>query len=300
MNQSPPLIANTPRRPSMLGTCLLCTAVSLPGALPAAHAAGGNELLYSRGAQIQKRPSVDLRVNWFEDALLEELRGFDGYQVNLDATWPLSPESQVRVVLPVYTEGDGTFFYDGVPRDEHLDLEGYGGTFEFPSIIYERRFREATAPGGWDMAYAFGLGSVIEPVDVYFGDINVDRFNHSGYKAILGLMAENDGFAGASRFVGNATVEFYTDTDDLNPSDGGTNFQILTFSGALQYGAQSGPQPAVELVYTTDLEEYDNLLLVPQVSARLGGDWQISAGVPIQVSGDGQEKGVNLKIEKFF
>ena len=289
------------RRAASVLTVSLLFATVLAAAAPEAHAASGNDLLYSRGARMQQAPSVDLRVNWFKDAHLEELREFDGYQISLDATWPLSPKSQVRVVLPVFTKGDGTFFYDNVLRPEHLDVEGNGGTFEFPSLVYERQIREAGTPDGWNIAYAFGLGSVAEPLDVYFNDVNVDRFNHKGFKAILGLMAENNGFAGASRFVGNINLDLYSDTDDLNPSDGNTTFTMLRLSGALQYGhANDGLRPAVELVYSTDLDSYDNLLLVPQVSARPGGGWQLSAGLPMRVTGDGQRKGLDLKIEKFF
>ena len=67
------------------------------------------EPIFTRYARIYKAPTLDFRAEFFRDKPMEEMTDFDGYTLSLDFTWPFNDRSQLRVLLPFYTNGDGDY-----------------------------------------------------------------------------------------------------------------------------------------------------------------------------------------------
>ena len=126
-------------------------------------AAGGNkamaEPLFTRYARIYQAPTLDFRTEFFTDKPMEEMTDFDGYTLTLDFTYPINDRSQLELLLPAYTNGDGDYDKPGHPADGlSLDVEGYNGVRDFFSIIYERRFSWLEEQTGGHVAWLAGVG----------------------------------------------------------------------------------------------------------------------------------------------
>ncbi|MDH3872462.1 MAG: hypothetical protein OEU44_09615 [Gammaproteobacteria bacterium] len=264
-----------------------------------AGAAGSADIspFFTHSAQTQSQVSVELRTRYFEEALLQEIENFDGYSVSAEMVWPLGSQSQLRVILPFWTEGDAD--YRVVPAE--FDLEGYGGAFEFPSLIYERQFLHAENMSDWNASYSLGFGWVIESLDVYIGDVLTDRYNHKGFKNIFGVLADRKVFNGDWKLINNVELELFWQTDDLNPSDDGNSFTFLNVDTALQrHNPGYWVNPAVELLYTESFSDYRNLSLAPELLFSFGDDWNAKLAAPYRLAGDGEQFSVGLSLLKRF
>jgi hypothetical protein len=261
-----------------------------------AGAAGATELspYFTRSAQTQSRVSLELRARYFDEALLQEVENFDGYSLTAELVWPLNPESQLRVILPFYTEGEAD--YSVLPAE--FDIEGYGGTFEFPGLVYERQFLQAAGADEWNAAFSVGVGWVIEPLKVYNSQNTLtDRYNHKGFKAILGTMADREVLDGDWTLTGNLEFEIFMLTDDINPGGDGHGFTLMNLRGALQRQSMgSWVSPAVELLYTESFSDYRNLSLAPALLMPFGDDWGAKLAAPYRLTGDGERYSVGLSV----
>lgn len=252
---------------------------------------------FTKSAQTQSKKSLELRARYFEEALLQEIENFDGYSLTAEVLWPLSTRSQLRVILPFWTEGDADHI-DGWKAD----VEGYGGTFEFPALVYERQFLDSSAENAWNAAYSVGFGWVVEPLDIYKnGDILSDRYNHKGFKNIFGVLADRKVFNGDWKLINNVELELFWQTDDLNPSDEGNSFTFLNIDTALQkHNPGYWVNPAVELLYTESFSDYRNLSLAPELLFSFGDDWNAKLAAPYRLAGDGEQFSVGLSLLKRF
>jgi|GEM_PF-1820954 len=265
--------------------------------------AGPAEPLFTRYARIYTAPILDSTVEWFKDTPMEEARDFDGYRVQFDFTYPLNEVSQLEVILPVYTKGDlnyagGSYEDDPVPAK----LKGYGGTFEFPSIVYERRFDWLERKTGVNVAWQAGFGYVIDPLDVKLRSNNmlVDRFNHAGNKFIFGLKADDEIADGSMTALGNFVLNIYGNTDDLNPSNDGVNFPWLEVNGALVFNGYGKVKPAIEALTSSNLTKYFAFSLSPELLYSAGDSWDIKLGAPFRLTEDGQKYAARLEVSHRF
>lgn len=266
-----------------------------------AGAAGSADIspFFTHSAQTQSQVSVELRTRYFEEALLQEIENFDGYSVSAEMVWPFGPRSQIRVILPFYTEGDA----DSRRGRSYFDIEGYGGTFEFPSLVYERQFLQAVGANEWNAAFSVGFGWIIEPLKVYVSDrvtgrdILTDRYNHKGFKNIFGVMADRKVFDGAWKLMGNLELELFWQTDDLNPNDDANSFTLMNLGTALQRNSRdSWVSPAIELLYTESFSDYHTLSLAPELLMPFGDDWDAKLAAPYRLAGDGERYSVGLSV----
>jgi len=151
------------------------------------------EPIFTRYARIYQAPTLNFQTEFFRDKPMEEMTDFDGYSLSLDFTWPFNDRSQLRVLLPFYTNGDGDYDKPGSLADGlSIDVEGYNGVRDFFSIIYERRFSWLESKTGGNVAWLAGVGHSMDPLDAKHDGNLVDRFNHRGNNAQIGLKFDDD------------------------------------------------------------------------------------------------------------
>ncbi len=128
-----------------------------------------------------------------------------------------------------------------------------------------------------------------------------DRYNHSGKKGVFLLCADKSVLGGALSLFGNLRVDVFFDTDDLNPSSPDNNFVLAGANLALRYDRLHRLVfPALEISYTDDLDGYHNLLLVPELLLSATPHFQFKFGVPLQLTGDGEEFGAKFQVSVLF
>ena len=71
---------------------------------------------------------------------------------------------------------------------------------------------------------------------------------------------------------------YYFDTDDLNPSDNGTEFYLINLSGAAVYNAEGFIKPAFEVLYSTDFNKRQIIQAVPELIIPVGDMVEIKGG----------------------
>lgn len=268
-------------------------------------AAGGNkamaEPIFTRYARIYQAPTLDFRSEFFRDKPMEEMTDFDGYTLSLDFTYPINERSQLQVLLPFYTNGDGDYDKPGSASDGlSLDVEGYNGVRDFFSIIYERRFSWLEEKTGGNVAWLAGVGRSMDPLDAkYQGDV-VDRFNHRGNNAQLGLKFDDDISAGDMTLLGNLRLIVYWDTDDINLTGGGTTFEVLSASGAVMFNQYGRFTPVLETILEADFNDYLAFSLAPEVIYTLTDSFDVKLAVPFRLTHDGQKVAADLELTYRF
>jgi len=263
-------------------------------------AAGGNkamaEPIFTRYARIYKAPTLDFRTEFFKDKPMEEAENFDGYSLFLDFTWPINDRSQLQVSLPFYTEGEANVTESGRP----IDIEGYNGVRDFFSLIYERRFSWLEGVTGGNVAWLAGAGWSMDPLEAKDGSVLIDRYNHSGYNAQIGLKFDDDISSGDMTLLGNLRLIMYMDTDDINLSGGKTNCQILSATGAVMFNQYGRFTPVLEAIFEADFEDYTAFSLAPELIYTLSDNFDVKFAVPFRLTSDGQKYAANLELTYRF
>lgn len=125
--------------PSLKTTRMLCM-LTFPIALFRSSAGTATDTLpapmLTRSAQTEQSVSLITNARYFEDAKLEEADRFDGFQGDFELTAPVNETMQFRLILPVYT--DGTARLTAPPTGERIHIDGTAGTFDFPSVLFDR------------------------------------------------------------------------------------------------------------------------------------------------------------------
>jgi hypothetical protein len=281
----------------MLGSLLLPFSISVA-------AAGSKpmvEPLFTRYARIYQAPTLDFRAEFFRDKPMEEMTDFDGYTLSLDFTYPFNDRSQLQVLLPVYTNGDGDYDKPGNPNDGlSSDVEGYNGVRDFFSLIYERRFFWLEGKTGGNVAWLAGIGRSMDPLDVKQDGDLIDRFNHRGNNAQVGLKFDDDIRDGDMTLLGNLRLIIYWDTDDINLSGDSTSFQVLSATAAVMFNRYGRFTPVLEAILDADFDAYTAFSLAPEVIYTLTDDFDVKLGVPFRLTSDGQEVAADLELTYRF
>lgn len=273
-------------------------------ALPGTVLAGGSEMepVFTRYARIYQAPTVDLRAEYFRDKPMEEMQDFDGYGVTLDITYPINAVSQIQLLAPLYTSGDGKYDNPGDPANGlNLDVEGYGGVREYPSIIYERRFPWLEERLGANVAWLAGAGKRLAILDAEYKGTEVDRFNHTGHNFQVGLKADDDIKGGDMTLLGNLRYVMFRDSDDINPSSGGSaNFEVLYLTGAMMFNDYGRITPVLEAILEYDFEDYTAFSLAPEMLYSLSDNWDVKLAAPFRLTSDGQKYAAQLELTYRF
>lgn len=253
------------------------------------------EPIFTRFARTYDRITVDVTARYFEDVLLEEVKDFDGWGVDVDLTFPLGERTQLQLILPAYTEGTAEQNQWHFP----VDIQGYGGIFEYPTLVLQRQFLSQESTALFNLSGAVGFGYVLDPLEAEVHGVHHDRFSHGGIKVRLGVLA--DRHLGPFTVLGNLHTDLFSDTDDLNPSSGDASFHFLQARGAVLFHGFFLPvTPAVELLYTDDLEDYHNASIVPELMLSIAERVDLKLGVPLRFSGRGEKTGIRFQVTGRF
>ncbi len=255
------------------------------------------EPMFTRYAGIYQAPTLDIRAEYFVDKPMEEMQDFDGYGLTLDFTWPLNAMSQLELLAPIYTSGDGVYDnpgngFNGVP----IDVEGYGGVRQFMSLIYERRLPWLEHRLGANVAWLAGAGKRAKTLDAEYRGTTVDRFNHTGHNFQVGLKLDDDILGGAQTLLGNLRYVMFRDSDDINLTGGAASFDVLYASGAVMFNNHGPVRPVLEAILEHDFESYTAFSLAPELLYAAGGQWDLKAGLPFRLTSDGQQYAAELEL----
>ena len=283
------------------GLMLCCLLLPFSTSVAAAGSKPMVEPIFTRYARIYQAPTLDFRAEFFRDKPMEEMTDFDGYTLTLDFTYPFNERSQLQVLLPFYTNGDGDYDKPGSYADGlSLDVKGNNGVRDFFSIIYERRFPWLQEKTGGNVAWLAGVGRSMDPLEAkHDGDL-VDRFNHRGNNAQIGLKFDNDVSGGDMTLLGSLRLIVYWDTDDVNLSGDSTLFQVLSATGAVMFNQYGRFTPVLEGILEADFKDYTAFSLAPEVIYTLTDNFDVKLGVPFRLTSDGQKVAADLELTYRF
>lgn len=253
--------------------------------------------LFSRYAQTVKSWTLRAGYRDFRDVELQEADSFDGTTLDFEIIVPLSERLQVRFYYPYSTDGDARHLNSG----DDLDIAGDGGVLDFPSLIVDYQFRQASLVGEYNLAAYVGVGNVREylvATNKTTGDI--DRYSHRGSVFLFGMKADkqlNDCWT----FVGNVGGRFYWDSDDIHPNSDSDQFFLFDLSTAWIYApVNAWIYPAIEAVYQGDISDYNSLQIVPQVIIPMGSHVDLNAGVSVGLLNDGPSTEARVQLNVRF
>ncbi len=255
------------------------------------------EPIFTKSAQIYSDITIDAEIGYYNDRELEEIENFDAYEVLFDITVPVSQNAQLRLTWPAYTEGDGKIKDTGSPLDgESVDVDGNGGTYEFLTLSLEYQFMNINDQGYNLLAYG-GYGARTAYLDTTHGD----KLNHTGELAKLGLRYDRTLPTYNSNIFATLEYRHYWDSDDINPAnDNGTSFDIINVSGAWVWERSSSLYPVVEIMYSTDIDDYHAVSVVPEFIYNINPAIDLKLGIPVGISDDADKYGVRLELTTRF
>ena len=229
------------------------------------------EPIYTRNARNVQRITVNLTYDNFNNVRIEEAEEFDGYTTKAEIIVPFGEEKrwEARFEYPFYTDGDAKVVKTG----ESIDIDGNGGVYDFATLVLQRELSRADkCPVNSSIYFGGGVRSARLKTSID------DYYNHRGRVARLGLNIDNAREDRNIRLQTSLDGRYYFDTDDLNPSDDGTEFFLMNLSGAAVYNAKGFIKPAFEVLYSTDFNDRQIIQAVPQLIVPLWDRVEIKAG----------------------
>lgn len=278
-------------RPAITGLLLGAAMCALP---PTFVLAGGNpqvQPISTRYARTATKITVDAEFRYFEDIRLQEVEHFDGIGFDLDVTAPFCKVFQLRLLLPLYTEGDARNILSG--RSTHI--KGYGGVFDFPSILLEHQLLKQSRHG-YNVGWFAGIGEKLEVLETSNGD----RLNHQGRIGHLGLKADRGFRDDSVRLLANVACRAYLESDDLNPTGGDDHFFLVDAQAASVFRLHDRAWPGLELKYRGDFEQYNSVSLMPQMIFPVASFLEMKMGVPFRLTHQGERVGARLQLTARF
>lgn len=256
------------------------------------------EPIFTRFAETSPEITLNGTLSYFEGVELQEADHFDGYTSSAELIIPFLHRFQVRVFYPIYTDGQARLIDPHNPvRGKRIDIHGAGGIFDYATLGIDYEFLKAHEPGDWSLAVGVGGGAVIRYLDTTApatSGAGNDRYNHSGKIGLLGFMA-NRNIGEDWTLLLNLGARLYFDSDDLHPR-GDDSFGLADARAAFIYNALSKRFfPAGELAYQGDLTGYNSLSIIPEFVVMVCPHFELKAGFPIGISGDGQRWGATVQ-----
>jgi hypothetical protein len=250
------------------------------------------EPLLSRWAEASHQVTVKSTFRYFKDAELEEADHFDGWGVDFDLTVPVWKRFQLRLLVPIYTAGEAELVQGG----KEIDIEGYSGTFDQPSLFLEQQFlQESNAPV--NLAYYVGVGRQLAGLETTTGDV----YNHKASVGLLGLKADRRLWDGKLRLVANGGIRYFWASDDVNPARTGDVYLL----GEVSIAALAQPvgrifYPVAELQWQTVELDWNAVYLVPEMIAKVHKHLELKLGVPVGLTSDSDTYNVRFQITGLF
>jgi len=287
---------------------LTCTLLVTFSTNATAGSKGKVEPLFTRYAKTYKAPTLDLKVENFNDKPMEEMDNFNGYTATLDFTYPINDVSQIELLFPMYTDGSGNLLKNPVNpatgeglQGRKLSAKGYGGVRDFTSLIYERQMPWLEKELGVNMAWLFGAGKRMDTLDVRNKGTLIDKYNHAGYNVQAGLKMDTDIQGGDITLFSNLRYIQYWDSDDINytppPKNGHSRivFRSVQLNSAIMFNNFGNITPVVELLYVNSNMSYNSISLSPEIIYSVSSETDLKFGVPFKLTSDGQNYAATLE-----
>jgi len=166
---------------------------------------------FTQDAQIHKF-NLTVYGDHFKDKLLEEVKNFDGHTYGAILNVPINKYNQIQVNYPFRTEGHANSSKAEV-YNQRIKVHGAGGVFQFATVRLDHKF---TSQENKDYSI-IGFGEIGQRPNYLNNDLH-DRINHRGRIIAGGVRAEKN-FDNGIHALGNFTLDYYNDTDDLIYSD---------------------------------------------------------------------------------
>ncbi len=283
------MIDSTPAR-LLLGGLMLLTTINLAQAVDYSM-----QPIKTDPGQIQDK--VMLSVSWesFQGLELEDVEDFDGWTAAAELVWPFMDKFQLRVNLPLRTEGDAVVKSDHwLHPDLEIDIEGNGGVFDFFTLVFEHQlFQEQEQ--GYNLSYYIGGGAVGNPLDTTLPRPRhgTDAINHNGTVFLIGVKADTERWG--ARVLGNAGIRAYTRSDDLYPGDS-DQFYVLDLKAAMIFSPWGKyVHPVLELTYLGNFSSMNHFTLLPELLIPINQHLEIKAGAAVGLGGNGSEIGAQAE-----
>jgi len=258
--------------------------------VPGFSAAEVERPLYARPATTAESFSLDAYFEYFDGLTLQEAVDVEGWTAGLDFTFPFSRSMQLRFLLPVRTEADGTLIDGG----DEVDIDGWGGTYRFASLHFEHQLVGLDGSPN-RLSYALGLGHRTAVLETSIGD----KYNHRGRSLHTSLRYDRV-LASGGALLADLEVRFYEESDDLNPGDlMDDRFFLVKFAGGWIGSRRGALTPALEL--TADVvEDYFAVSVVPELYLGATDTLSVKLGVPVGITSDAPDWGAQLRLRLDF
>lgn len=245
----------------------------------------------TRYAKTASKVTVDGTFRYFEDIQLQEMTHFDGWGFDLDATVPFSRTLQLRLIWPLYTEGDATVISTG----QRSWVRGRGGVFDFMSLVLEHQLLEQPRHD-YNVAWFLGAGEKFDVLET----AHRDRLNHQGRIILSGMKADRSFSDDRVRLLANLGLRAYIESDDLNPTRGSDRFFLVDIHTASVVRLHKRFWPGIELKYQGEFNKYNSVSLLPQAIVQATSWLEMKFGVPFRLTPHGERLGLRLQLTARF
>lgn len=254
-------------------------------------------LFHTRSAKTAEQWTLRAGYQSFKNMDLQEIDRVDGEIFDMELIMPINDRLQARLYFPLNTNAKARVR----GGSERVDVDGHGGLLDFPSLIFDYQFKQASGAGDYNLAAYAGIGHVFQYVESLQRNSGyMDRINHRGNSILFGMKGDkivHDNWT----FLTHLGGRFYWDSDDINPGGGSDMFVLLDASAAWVYTSENTRiQPAVELVFNTDFVQFASLHVVPQVIVPVGRHLDLHAGVSVGLLDDGPSTTARLQMSLSF
>ncbi len=246
--------------------------------------------LYARPATTTESFNMDAYFEYFDGLALQEAVELEGWTAGFDFTFPLNRSMQLRFLLPLRTEAEGTLVDGG----DDVDIDGWGGTYRFASLYFEHQL--VGVDGGPNrLSYQLGAGHRTAVLETSIGD----KYNHRGRSLHAGLRYDRL-LASGSALLADLEIRSYEESDDLNPGNlNDDRFFLVKFAGGWIGSGRGRISPALEL--TADLvEDYFAASVVPEVFLRTSDSLSLKFGVPVGITADAPDWAAQVRLSLDF
>ena len=247
--------------------------------------------IHTNFAKTQTQISVDLSATSFSNVELDEADDFDGYSTAVEFTMPFAADKQFRISVPFYTKGDANL----KPGGQHIDIDGYGGVFDYSTVQFEHQ-KYFADEAGFNLAYTLGGGIRTAVLDTGTGDY----YNHTGKIALLGVNMDKSINGGDTQLLLNAGLRYYFDADDLHPR-GPDEWLWADIKGAVVFKPWNQyVRPVLELTYLGGFNDYNSVSLMPELIIQVAETASLKVGGIVGLTNHGNQHGFTSELSFSF
>lgn len=262
--------------------------------------------IFTRYAKISDKVTFSTMVRGSRNVELQEAGDLESWGADVEIVFPFFERFQLRINGPIYTNGHARTLPVPVTgkggrtvtqKVENISMSGYGGVFDFVSLQLEAQFL-TEEKNGINMTASIGGAKIADPLRTHsFG-----RYNHAGEYYMIQLRADkkvNDWLT----LAGHLGARHYYISDDLNPagqSDGDVFTHYEAFIAGVFNPWHSTVFPVLEIAYTGDGDQYNSVLVVPEIIWAVNKHLELKAAIPLGITDDGERVGFRVQATMRF